>query len=68
MPEPITNLQLAAKLYEAYSQAVGGKAFNGDPLPTWEHFRADPNKRLQGEAWLKVADVARLELDGPAAF
>lgn len=27
---------IAGMAYEAYSQASGGKAFNGDPLPAWE--------------------------------
>src|SRR5512140_995365 len=26
----------AQAAWTAYSEAVGGKAFNGDPLPTWE--------------------------------
>lgn len=37
--------------YESYCAAVGGIAFNGDPLPTWEDFSADPNKAKQAQAW-----------------
>ena len=39
LEEPKAELSLdeiAAMAYEAYSRASGGKAFNGDPLPTWE--------------------------------
>jgi len=50
--------ELAGKLYEAYCQAVGGKAFNGDPLPEWEEFRADPSKTKQSNAWVIVAHEA----------
>jgi hypothetical protein len=34
--------------YEAYCVAVGGKAFNGDVLPTWEQ---------QGERSPKIAEA-----------
>lgn len=46
---------LACNLYSAYCTAVGGKAFNGDPLPDWITFRADPNKQKQVNAWIEVA-------------
>lgn len=49
---------LACLLYETYCRAVGGKAFNGDPLPRWTAFRADPTKRAQSEGWLRVAEKA----------
>ena len=48
----------AALLYDAYCKAVGGVAFNGDPLPDWEAFRADPSKQKQSDAWIEVARVA----------
>jgi hypothetical protein len=47
--------QIADALYTTYCQAVGGKAFNGDPLPDWQTFRRDPAKQVQSEAWIKVA-------------
>lgn len=56
-PMPDTE-RIAGELYEAYSVAVGGKAWNGDPLPDWKTFRADPAKRKQSDAWVKVAEVA----------
>lgn len=49
---------LAGKLYETYCAAVGGIAFNGDPLPDWKAFRADPAKQKQSDAWVKVAESA----------
>jgi hypothetical protein len=49
---------LAARLYTTYCQAVGGKAFNGDPLPAWEVFVRDEWKQLQAEGWRAVAREA----------
>lgn len=48
---------LAALMYERYCFAVGGKAFNGDPLPTWEEFRADGKKAPQSDAWVTIASM-----------
>lgn len=50
--------QRAGVLYDEYCIAVGGKAFNGDPLPKWEEFGKDPNKQKQANAWRRVAAVA----------
>jgi hypothetical protein len=55
---PPTPEQKAHKLYETYCLAVGGKAFNGDPLPDWATFRSDPAKKLQSDAWVAAAKVA----------
>jgi hypothetical protein len=52
------NELLACLLYETYCRAVGGKAFNGDPLPRWIVFAADPAKRVQADGWRKVAEKA----------
>ena len=49
---------LAGDLYDTYCAAVGGKAWNGDALPTWTEFRADPKKKLQSDGWLTVAKTA----------
>lgn len=51
----VVNESIAHILYTTYCEAVGGKAFNGDPLPTWKEFRADPSKQLQSDAWMAVA-------------
>lgn len=56
MPE--TTEQVAEKLYSVYCAAVGGKAFNGDALPDWKTFRADPAKQAQSDAWVAVAQTA----------
>jgi hypothetical protein len=52
---------IARELYTAYCAAVGGKAFNGDPLPRWEDFSFDLTKTKQVQGWLAAADRA-LEL------
>jgi len=59
MAQPVNLCEkLAGECYEAYCVAVGGRAFNGDVLPSWLIFRADPTKRKQSDAWLQVAIVA----------
>mgnify|MGYP001570328487 FL=1 len=49
---------IADELYSEYCKEVGGKAFNGDALPSWEEFKADPSKEKQFEAWIAVANRA----------
>ena len=49
------TIKLAGILYETYCRSVGGRAFNGDPLPSWNQFYADPKKTLQSNAWINVA-------------
>lgn len=44
--------QKAMKAYDAYCGAVGGVAFNGDPLPKSDEFFADPKKEKQSNAWI----------------
>lgn len=48
----------AGLLYDTYCTTVGGVALNGDPLPDWQTFRADPGKQKQVEAWLAVGRMA----------
>ena len=50
---------IAARLYTVYCKAVGGKAHNGDPLPTWEEFSVDPAKRKQYDAWMALGHEVR---------
>lgn len=58
-PAAIANVEdLAGALYEKYAAAVGGVAFNGDPLPKWAEFAADPVKAKQADAWREVAATA----------
>ena len=55
-PIPVEDPETrAGRLYDAYSAAVGGKAFNGDPLPSWDDFSTDPEKEKQANAWRTVA-------------
>ncbi len=56
------NEELAEDLYETYCAAVGGVAFNGDKLPSWGEFVADPTKQKQVEAWRRVAFQAERSL------
>jgi hypothetical protein len=58
---------LAVILYEEHRKAVGGKAFNGDLLPTWAVFKADPLKQKQSDAWMAVAVKATYTVKCPAA-
>jgi len=55
----MNNEQLAGQLYEIYCKAVGGVAFNGDPLPSWDEFKNDPAKSKQANAWREVAKAAK---------
>jgi len=50
--------ETAKKFYEEYCDAVGGRAHDGEPLPDWDMFFADPKKAKQSAAWLQVAKVA----------
>ena len=49
---------LAHKMYDTYCASVGGKAFNGDPLPLAVEFFADETKQKQANAWRDTAQVA----------
>ena len=56
---PVREETLAGKLYTVYCKAVGGVAFNGDPLPEWGEFSTDPAKKKQADAWRAVAKAAQ---------
>ncbi len=64
--EHMKHDELAGTLYETYCESVGGKAYNGDDLPSWADFSADDNKICQANAWRKVAATASLHLNPPA--
>lgn len=49
-----TSWDLTAYLYQTYCEKVGGVAFNGDKLPTWEEFEADPAKQKSAAGWLGI--------------
>ena len=50
--------ELTEELYKHYCQQVGGKAFNGDPLPDWAAFTKHPDKQVQVNAWYATAQLA----------
>lgn len=50
--------KIARDMYDAYCSAVGGKAYNGQPLPQSDEFFADPHKQPQADAWRAAARVA----------
>ena len=55
-PQDLSELDAHADLlYSVYCEAVGGVAFNGDPLPSWADFAGDANKEKQADAWRSVA-------------
>ncbi len=47
--------ELARLQYSNYISAVGGKAFNGDPLPSAEEFFTDDSKKKQADSWRSAA-------------
>lgn len=50
---------IAEYMYDTYCVAVGGVAFNGDPLPRWPEFSTDPGKQKQADAWRHVAGCVK---------
>lgn len=56
-PYSITE-ELAMVMYDEYCKEVGGKAYDGRPLPTSEEFFNDDSKIRQRRGWLKAASTA----------
>ena len=56
--EETVALELAETMYEAYNKAVGGKAFNGDALPSWADFYLHPDKQKQVNGWIAAAKAS----------
>lgn len=52
------SFKLAGVMYNNYCVAVGGEAFNGDPLPVWIEFSTDATKAKQVDAWRTVGVIA----------
>jgi hypothetical protein len=55
-------MELAQTAWDAYSAAVGGRAFNGDLLPNWDVMVADPKKQNLVKAWRATAEAVRHEV------
>jgi hypothetical protein len=51
----VTDDEVARIAWDTYSKAVGGKAFNGDPLPTWDVMCKDEKKENLVVAWKRCA-------------
>jgi len=58
LPVEADENSIAEIMYTTYCEAVGGKAFNGYPLPPWAVFVVDPTKQKQVKAWRAVGRVA----------
>lgn len=43
--------------YDAYNEAVGGVAWNGDKLPPADEFFADEKKTTQSNGWIVAASA-----------
>jgi hypothetical protein len=55
MYDPNKLDSMASELYAIYCRAVGGVAFNGEPLPAWDEFAADKTKARQVNGWRAMA-------------
>lgn len=53
-----TMFNLAEAMYTEYCEAVGGKSYDGKPLPTAKEFFDDDSKAKQAMAWVKAAGKA----------
>lgn len=53
-----TMKNLAMAMYDEYCKGVGGKAYDGRPLPTAKEFFADDTKTKQQNGWLRAASKA----------
>ena len=53
-----TMCELAKAIYDEYCAAVGGKAYDGKPLPTAAEFFADKTKQKQAMGWFAAASKA----------
>lgn len=53
-----TMKRVAMEMYDAYCEEVGGKAWDGRPLPTAKEFFADETKIKQARGWLAAASKA----------
>lgn len=54
-----TAEELARYFYDLYCETVGGKAWDGRPLPSSADFFADTTKAKQADGWRAVASAAR---------
>lgn len=57
MPHPQEIEDNAQRLYTVYCHAVGGKAYDGRPLPAWAEFSTDPGKQTQANGWRVLGEL-----------
>jgi len=50
----VTDDEVGRVAWDTYSKAVGGKAYNGDPLPTWDAMCKDEKKENLVVAWKRM--------------
>lgn len=61
--DTIDNIkELAIKAYDAYTAAVGGVNYKGEPLPTGKEFFADPSKEKQATGWIAAVDATKKDV------
>lgn len=53
-----TLTEMAEVMYTEYCEAVGGKSYDGKPLPTAREFFNDDSKAKQAMGWLRAAGKA----------
>ena len=58
----LSDTLLACCMYTAYCNAVGGKAYNGDPLPDWDTLTKDPTKQKIVTGWYAAVSAVRPKL------
>lgn len=68
----VTDDELGKTAWDAYSASVGGKAFNGDPLPAWDVMCKDEKKTQLVTAWKRagraVASLVERKMPAPPSF
>jgi hypothetical protein len=66
----VTDDEVGRVAWDTYSKAVGGKAYNGDLLPTWDAMCKDEKKENLVVAWKRagraVATLVEKKLPAPA--
>lgn len=59
---------LARRMYDVYTAAVGGKAWDGRPLPSSAEFFADESKKKQANGWRAAAEQCKSVELMPGSF
>lgn len=62
MNDTKTIRELAIAAYDAYTAAVGGVNYKGEPLPTGEEFFADSSKEKQAAGWIAAVDATKKDV------